>query len=159
ARANSDLTRHTEASLAMPTSGRHGFAGASVCAAGPARCRSDRQSRPMESAAVRARVEEHVRRHELIPPGGDVLCLVSGGAVSTCLWHVRSALGYRVAALHVNHRLRGDESDADARFCSDRLGAEVIELDGRGLSEADLRAQRYSVATGRLRATGHTASD
>ncbi|MBV8598307.1 MAG: tRNA lysidine(34) synthetase TilS, partial [Actinobacteria bacterium] len=37
--------------------------------------------------------------------------------------------------------------------------AEVIELDGRGLAEADLREQRYSVARDRLRATGHTASD
>jgi tRNA(Ile)-lysidine synthase len=113
----------------------------------------------MESAAVRARVEEHVRRHDLIPPGGDVLCLVSGGPDSTCMWHVLTGLGYAVAALHVNHKLRGAESEGDASFCRDRFGAEVIELDGRGLSEADLRAQRYSVATGRRRATGHTASD
>ncbi len=39
------------------------------------------------------------------------------------------------------------------------LGAEVVELDGRGLGEAELREQRYSVARDRLRATGHTASD
>ena len=39
------------------------------------------------------------------------------------------------------------------------LGAEVVELDGRGLTEAALREQRYSVARDRLRATGHTASD
>jgi tRNA(Ile)-lysidine synthase TilS/MesJ len=32
-----------------------------------------------------ARIEAHVRRHELIPPGGEVTCLVSGGADSTCL--------------------------------------------------------------------------
>ena len=30
----------------------------------------------------------HIRRHELIEPGGEVLCLVSGGADSTCLYHV-----------------------------------------------------------------------
>jgi tRNA(Ile)-lysidine synthase len=113
----------------------------------------------METAVLRARVEEHVRRHDLIPPGAEVLCLVSGGPDSTCLWHVLSSLDYRVSALHVNHKLRGAESEEDARFCRDRLGAEVTELDGRGLSEADLRALRYSVAAGRLRATGHTASD
>jgi tRNA(Ile)-lysidine synthase len=113
----------------------------------------------METAVLRARVEEHVRRHDLIPPGADVLCLVSGGQDSTCLWHVLSSLGYRVSALHVNHKLRGSESEEDARFCRDRLAAEVTELDGRGLREADLRAQRYSLAAGRLRATGHTASD
>jgi tRNA(Ile)-lysidine synthase len=106
-----------------------------------------------------ARVEEHIRRHELIERGGDVCCLVSGGADSTCLWHVLGKLGYRVGALHVNHKLRGADSEEDARFCRDVLGADVVELDGRGLGEAELRAQRYSVAAERLRATGHTASD
>jgi tRNA(Ile)-lysidine synthase len=61
--------------------------------------------------------------------------------------------------LHVNHKLRGAESDEDARFCRESFGAEVVELDGAGLTEAELREQRYSVAHDRLRATGHTASD
>jgi tRNA(Ile)-lysidine synthase len=106
-----------------------------------------------------ARVEEHIRRHDLIPPGGEVTCLVSGGADSTCLWHVLGELEYGVSALHVNHKLRGEESEDDARFCRDVLAAEVVELDGAGLTEAELREQRYSVARNRLRATGHTASD
>ena len=61
------------------------------------------------------RIEAHIRGHELIPPGGEITCLVSGGADSTCLWHALGALGYRVSALHVNHGLRGDESDARRR--------------------------------------------
>jgi tRNA(Ile)-lysidine synthetase-like protein len=108
---------------------------------------------------LRDRVERFVREHELIPPGGEVTCLVSGGADSTCLWHLLGSLGYRVSALHVNHKLRGAESEEDARFCADKLGAEVVELDGHGLSEAGLRGQRRSLAPDRLRATGHTASD
>jgi tRNA(Ile)-lysidine synthetase-like protein len=108
---------------------------------------------------LRDRVERFVRGHELIPPGGEVTCLVSGGADSTCLWHLLGSLGYRVSALHVNHQLRGAESDEDARFCVEILGAEIVELDGRGLSEAALRERRRSVAQDRLRATGHTASD
>jgi tRNA(Ile)-lysidine synthase len=111
----------------------------------------------MDTAELRARIEEHVRRHELIPPGGDVTCLVSGGADSTCLWHALGALGYGVAALHVNHALRGEESEEDARFCRHVLGAEVVEAPGR--TEAELRDLRYSFACDRLRATGHTASD
>jgi tRNA(Ile)-lysidine synthase len=103
------------------------------------------------------RIESHVRRHELIEPGGAVTCLVSGGADSTCLWHALRALGYDVSALHVNHKLRGEESDGDAAFCRDALGAEVVELPGS--AEAELRDLRYSVARDRLRATGHTASD
>src|SRR5712691_2920131 len=77
---------------------------------------------------VLVRIEEHVRRHGLIPPGGEIACLVSGGADSTCLWHALRALGYRVSAVHVNHRLRGDDSEADARFCREVLGAHVVEL-------------------------------
>jgi tRNA(Ile)-lysidine synthase len=110
-------------------------------------------------AFVPDRVESFIRAHDLIPSGGEVCCLVSGGADSTCLWHVLGVLGYRVSALHVNHRLRGSASDEDARFCAEELGAEVVVRDGKGLSEAELREQRYSVARDRLRATGHTASD
>jgi tRNA(Ile)-lysidine synthase len=108
---------------------------------------------------LRARVETFVREHALIEPGGAVTCLVSGGADSTCLWHALRGLGYRVSALHVNHRLRGEASEEDARFCREVLGAEVVELDGRGLGEAQLREQRYGLARDALRATGHTASD
>jgi tRNA(Ile)-lysidine synthase len=114
----------------------------------------------VDAAALRARIEEHVRRHDLIPPGGEVVCLVSGGADSTCLWHALRALGYRATALHVNHGLRGAESEEDARFCAEQLGAQVVEAPpaGRG-TEAELRGLRYAVSAGRLRATGHTASD
>jgi tRNA(Ile)-lysidine synthase len=104
------------------------------------------------------RVERFIRDHDLIPPGGEVTCLVSGGADSTALWHLLRELGYRVSAVHVNHRLRGEESQADARFCRDVLGAEIVDLPGAGSEEA-LRDRRYGVARERLRATGHTASD
>jgi tRNA(Ile)-lysidine synthase len=108
---------------------------------------------------LRERVERFVREHELISPGGEVTCLVSGGADSTCLWHLLGSLGYRVWGLHVNHKLRGADSEEDARFCADALGAEVVELDGNGLTEAGLREQRLALARTSLRATGHTASD
>jgi tRNA(Ile)-lysidine synthase len=132
----------------------------------------------VDAAALRDRVEQFIRGRELIPPSGEVTVLVSAGPDSTCLWHVLRALGYRVAALHVQHDLRGAESDADARFCAERLGAEIV--DGRGgpgvardagiegvtalparssPTEDELREIRYSFATDRLRATGHTASD
>ena len=105
-----------------------------------------------------ARVERDIRRLDLIPRGGEATCLVSGGADSTCLWHVLRELGYRVSALHVNHGLRGAESDEDARFCRETLGAEVVDAP-RGETEDELRELRYGYATERRRATGHTASD
>jgi tRNA(Ile)-lysidine synthetase-like protein len=132
----------------------------------------------MDPTSLRARAQDHIRRHELIPPGGDVTVLVSGGADSTCLWHVLRELGYAVSALHVNHGLRGGESEADARFCREEFGAVVVDGKGGsgvacdagmegaaasparpGPAEDELRRIRYSFATDRLRATGHTADD
>jgi tRNA(Ile)-lysidine synthase len=114
----------------------------------------------VDADALRARVEKHVRRHSLIPAGGEVLCLVSGGPDSTCLWHALGALGYRVSAVHVNHKIRGASSDEDALFCRERFGAEVVEAPPtRRATEDELRELRYSFARERLRATGHTASD
>jgi tRNA(Ile)-lysidine synthase len=114
-------------------------------------------------SALAERVAATIRRHDLIAPGGEVTCLVSGGADSTCLWHVLGELGYRVAAVHVNHGLRGDESEEDARFCADVLSATVIDAGddrSQASTEAALRAVRYELTAGRgLRVTGHTASD
>ena len=103
------------------------------------------------------RIEANIRRHDLVEPGGEVTCLVSGGADSTCLWHVLRELGYRVSAVHVNHGLRGAESEADAEFCRDVLGADLV-VAPPATTEAQLRDLRYSLTSG-LRATGHTASD
>jgi tRNA(Ile)-lysidine synthase len=105
------------------------------------------------------RIEDHVRRLDLIEPEGEALCLVSGGADSTCLLLALRELGYRADALHVDHGLRGEESDEDARFCAEVLGAAVVSAPGGGLSEAALRDLRYAQHPERLRATGHTASD
>ena len=119
---------------------------------------------------VLERVEAHIRDNDLLLPGGDVTCLVSGGADSTCLWHALRGLGYRVRAVHVHHGLRGAEADADAAHCAEALGAEIVEVgralatdcckDGSAETEAELRDVRYA-STERfgLRATGHTASD
>jgi tRNA(Ile)-lysidine synthase len=112
----------------------------------------------VQPSEFRAAVRGFIASHELIPDRGEVTCLVSGGPDSTCLWHVLRGLGYDVRALHVDHGLRGAESNEDARFCREVLGAEVVEAHG-GRTEDELRRLRYSFATDRLRATGHTATD
>src|SRR5690348_11305960 len=52
--------------------------------------------------------------------GQNVGVAVSGGADSVCLLHVLRELAprwnLRLQVLHLNHRLRGDESEEDARF-------------------------------------------
>jgi tRNA(Ile)-lysidine synthase len=112
------------------------------------------------SWSLEDRVDATIRAHDLITPGGRVTCLVSGGADSTCLWHVLTVLGFEVGAVHVHHGVRGAEADADAEHCRALMGAEIVRLRPRDGSEAELRRLRYQ-ATARwgLRATGHTASD
>jgi tRNA(Ile)-lysidine synthase len=106
------------------------------------------------------RVDAFISRNDLISPGGRVTCLVSGGADSTCLFHVLRTLGFDVVAVHVHHGVRGAEADADAEHCRTLMGAEVVRLRPRDGSEAELRRLRYQATAGYgLRATGHTASD
>jgi len=108
---------------------------------------------------LRDRVERFVRAHELIPPGGEVTCLVSGGADSTCLWHALRRLGYDVSAVHVHHGVRGADADADAKHCADAFGAETVHVEP-ATTEAAMRDLRYAATAGfGPRATGHTASD
>jgi tRNA(Ile)-lysidine synthetase-like protein len=105
------------------------------------------------------RIEAHIRSHDLVPPGGSVTCLVSGGADSTCLWHALGALGYETRAVHVHHGLRGAEADADAEHCAAAFDATVVRAPAAA-TEAELRDLRYGLTAGLgLRATGHTASD
>jgi len=110
-------------------------------------------------ADVLALVAHELARHGVLAPGGSVTCLVSGGADSTCLWHVLRTLGYDVAAVHVHHGVRGPAADRDAAHCASVLGAEIVRIAGAA-TEAELRERRYAAtAHVPLRATGHTASD
>src|SRR5260221_13332750 len=83
----------------------------------------------MTAVELTQRVEAHVRRNDLIKPGGDVVCFVSGGADSTCLYHVLSQLGYRVSGLHVDHGLASAESATDAEAALGRFGAQGVQDD------------------------------
>jgi tRNA(Ile)-lysidine synthase len=111
------------------------------------------------TADLTARIDAFIRAHELVEPGASVTCLVSGGADSTCLWHALRVLGYDVSAVHIHHRVRGADADADAKHCAAAFGAEIVHVPPAA-TESAMRDLRYA-ATERfgLRATGHTASD
>ena len=57
---------------------------------------------------------------DAIMPGARVLCAVSGGADSMYLLHQMTALGaqrgFAVGCAHINHGLRGAESDRAGAF-------------------------------------------
>ncbi|MES1257025.1 MAG: ATP-binding protein, partial [Acidobacteriota bacterium] len=52
-------------------------------------------------------------RHGMLRTGRRVGVAVSGGADSVFLLHALRQLGLAAVVLHVNHKLRGAESDAD----------------------------------------------
>ena len=115
--------------------------------------------RHTDTVDVLARVEAHIQVTGLLPAGGAVTCLVSGGADSTCLWHVLRELGYSVRAVHVHHGFRGEEADADAAHCASAFDAEIVRAPA-ATTEAEWRRLRYDLTAGAgIRATGHTASD
>ena len=116
---------------------------------------------------------EFIRRYGLISPGDRVICAVSGGADSVALlfamYLLRERLDITLEAAHFNHRLRGEESDADEAFVKELCGRYEIPLhpgSGRILPgkkglEAAAREARYAFLRslpGKI-ATAHTADD
>jgi len=80
-------------------------------------------------------VAEFIRRHRLFAGAGDVLLAVSGGADSTALLHILTALktrgciGADLVCAHINHQLRGPASEADEQFVVEQarlLGLPVV---------------------------------
>lgn len=70
--------------------------------------------------ALLERVRATVSEHQLFSPGDGVVVAVSGGPDSLALLHILRALQVelqiRLHVAHLNHELRGAESDADAEF-------------------------------------------
>jgi tRNA(Ile)-lysidine synthase len=80
----------------------------------------------MAKANVESKVLDFIRQYSLIPRNELVVVGVSGGADSVCLLHVlakwRRTLGIRLHIAHLNHQLRGVESQADAEYVSNLAG-------------------------------------
>ena len=86
----------------------------------------------VQSPLVR-RVAEAARARRLFEPGDRLLAAVSGGADSVALLSLLTELApsWKLAlwAVHINHGLRGAESEEDARFVAslcERLGVQLI---------------------------------
>jgi len=81
----------------------------------------------MNKVKLESKVLDFIRRYSLIPPEEIVVVGVSGGADSVCLLHVlakwRKGLGIKLHIAHLNHQLRGVESEADAEYVSNLAGS------------------------------------
>ncbi|MBQ7070833.1 MAG: tRNA lysidine(34) synthetase TilS [Ruminococcus sp.] len=66
-----------------------------------------------------------IEKYRMCNKGERLLVCLSGGADSVALLLCLLELGYKVSACHVNHCLRGEESERDEEFCRrlcERLG-------------------------------------
>jgi tRNA(Ile)-lysidine synthase len=86
------------------------------------------------------RVLHYIQKRSLFSPGVTLLVAVSGGADSVCLLHLmlqlHKELDVKLQVAHLNHKLRGEESDDDAWYVVDlahRLGVPVT-MDTRDIT-------------------------
>ncbi|MDE6035199.1 MAG: tRNA lysidine(34) synthetase TilS [Ruminococcus sp.] len=120
-----------------------------------------------------------IKKYNMIVKGDTVICGLSGGADSISLLVVLKEISrkieFTVKALHVNHCLRGEESDRDEKFCRELCGKMNIPFTAvscdvnafvqkHGLStEESARKLRYRIfaenSAGAKIATAHNAND
>lgn len=132
------------------------------------------------------KIRATISQYNMLTAGDSIVVGVSGGADSVCLLHalllLRGEFGITVKAAHLNHMLRGDESDRDQAFVQDLCKRLQVELaveaadvaaiaKSRGISiEEAGRAARYEffarekftggeAAGGNKVATAHNLND
>ncbi|MFQ6122429.1 MAG: tRNA lysidine(34) synthetase TilS [Dehalococcoidales bacterium] len=74
-------------------------------------------------ATLEQRVLHFIQEQHLVSRQQKLVVAVSGGPDSVCLLHIlaklQPELGIRLYVAHLNHQLRGTESEADARYVAD----------------------------------------
>lgn len=129
---------------------------------------------------MKDRVFLTIKKNNMLKQGDNVIVGLSGGADSVALLCVLCELSEKlginnISACHVNHNLRGEESDRDERFCKElceRIGipffVKSVDVDNycakrRCSTEEGARELRYEalqkVDSAAKIATAHTLSD
>ena len=110
---------------------------------------------------MKKKVLEYIRKYQMVSPGERICVGFSGGADSVCLLvilqELSEELGIELEAVHVNHNLRGDESDEDQSFAEEFCRyrgiplhlysfpvAETAKKQGTGLEEAGRSARQQA---------------
>ena len=93
---------------------------------------------------TRLKIFKTIADKNMINPGDTVVVGFSGGADSMCLLHFLNEYSkkenFKVIAAHVNHCLRGNESERDENFVRDfcdreNIRLEVLKIDVKALSQ------------------------
>ncbi len=132
---------------------------------------------------VKEKALQTIRREHMLPPDCAVVAGVSGGADSVTLLHIlvslrREGVLSRLTAVHIDHSLRGEESQRDRRFVEELCRKWAVPLyierhdvaalaaeQGKGVEEIgrELRYAAFERATEDSHtcciATAHTADD
>lgn len=132
----------------------------------------------MKAESLPRQVLAQFRAMECVQPGDTVCCALSGGADSVCLLRclleLQEELGISVTAVHVDHQLRGTESDRDRQFCGQLCASLGVSLEeytvdvetharqehlSTELAARQCRYEAFSQVQADWIATAHTASD
>ena len=101
-----------------------------------------------ETISVPERMKSTIAERKLCAPDAPALLMVSGGSDSTALAYAACELREagqlgQLAMLHVNHQLRGEDADADARFV-----AQLAELLDVPLFSCEIDIAKEAARTG-----------
>lgn len=110
---------------------------------------------------MKEKVISYIKKHNMISENDHVIAGVSGGADSVCLFlllfELKEAMGFTLSLVHVEHGIRGEESQRDAEFVKklgERYGVDCAvlhclvpeEAKKRGIStEEAARLLRYEI--------------
>jgi len=124
-----------------------------------------------EKETLTQQAQQTLQHYKMLRPGDHVVVGLSGGADSVALLHwlcsVRGEFQLRFTAVHVNHGLRGEESEQDEAFCRQlceqwQLPLQVKRVAFASFTEEAGRNARYaffeSIGGSRI-ALAHTLSD
>jgi tRNA(Ile)-lysidine synthase len=109
-------------------------------------------------------VKTTIKEHHLLPADGKLVVAVSGGADSLCLLHLLHALcgpdrlyaGVQLHVAHLNHQLRGEESEHEAEAVAQLAASwglliSVGSIDVAALARSEQRSLEDAARTARYR--------
>lgn len=95
---------------------------------------------------VKEKIKQNIDSYGLLSGFGNVLVAFSGGPDSLCLlnsiFDLKEYYNINVHALHVNHMLRGTESDADELYCRNYCKNKAIEFHSKVVDVTELSRLR-----------------
>jgi tRNA(Ile)-lysidine synthase len=93
------------------------------------------------------KILDYIRRHDFLSPGDRVGVAVSGGSDSVALLRLllemQSELGIILSVVHLNHKLRSSDSDADQQFVADLARAHSLDFHHRDIDVAQYAADEH----------------